>query len=380
MKQLFYVITILVLGIIIHIEVLSQGVAINNDNSTPDPSAMLDVKSTTKGLLIPSMTTTQRNAIVSPAEGLIIYNTTTNELNQRQGGAWKFFLNSDYWVHGGGQMFNIGDNIGINTAGPSERLDVSGNIRSNSSMIIDNTSAILQLRSAAVNKGFVQLSGDNLRFGTNSGNTAGDVVLRMDGTDMIEFQKTGSAGAFMQMNVNGVSTGVLQTTSAGNVSLTSVNAGTQVQLGGEVFIDNTANKTGIGTSAPDERLHVNGKLKVSGTDMTVDDGRITSTATGIAYNLLPVCYGRVNENGNKAGGTQNFSVVRNSLGSYSITCAGINSSSLIFVNPEEATGTSAVWLVGRGKYDSGNTMDVYISEFYNTSLIDGDFHFIIYTP
>lgn len=224
------------------------------------------------------------------------------------------------------------------------------------------------------------MSGDNLRFGTNSGNTAGDVVLRMDGTDIIEFQKTGSGGAFMQMNVNGVSTGVLQTTSAGNVSLTSVNAGTQVQLGGEVFIDNTANKTGIGTSAPDERLHVNGKLKVSGTDMTVDDGRITSTTTGIAYNLLPVCYGRVNENGNKAGGTQNFTVVRNSLGSYSITCAGINSSSLIFVNPVEATGTSAVWLVGRGNYDSGNTMDVYISEFYDTNLIDGDFHFIIYTP
>jgi hypothetical protein len=143
-------------------------------------------------LLIPSMTTTQRNAIVSPAEGLIIYNTTTGQINQRQGGAWRFLLNSDYWVGGGsGQMFNIGDNVGINTAGPSERLDVSGNIRSNSSMIIDDASAILQLRSATVNKGFVQLSGDNLRLGTNSGNATGNLVIRMNGNDRITINPAG---------------------------------------------------------------------------------------------------------------------------------------------------------------------------------------------
>jgi len=44
-------------------------VGINTDNSTPDPSAMLDVKSTTSGMLVPRMTVDQRNAIVSPAEG-----------------------------------------------------------------------------------------------------------------------------------------------------------------------------------------------------------------------------------------------------------------------------------------------------------------------
>ncbi len=309
----------------------AQGVGIGTTN--PNSSALLDITSTTKGLLMPRMTTAQRNAIVSPADGLLIYNTTTEELNQRQNGAWKTVINSDYWFRGAGTMWNIGDNIGINTAGPAERLDVSGNIRSNSSMIIDNTSAILQLRTSGENKGFMQLSGDNLRFGTNSGNTNGAVVLRMDGTDMIEFNKTFSAGTSVQLNLNGVSTGVLQTTSTGNVSLTAVNANTQVQLGGEVFINNTASRTGIGTSSPTERLHVNGKLKVSGTDMTIEDGRVTATATGPAYNLLPVCYGRVNENGTKAVGTQNFTVTHDGDGIYTITCPGINASSLIFVNP-----------------------------------------------
>jgi len=47
----------------------------------PDACALFEVKSTTKGLLMPRMTTTQRNAIASPVAGLMVYNTTTNKLN-----------------------------------------------------------------------------------------------------------------------------------------------------------------------------------------------------------------------------------------------------------------------------------------------------------
>jgi hypothetical protein len=50
-------------------------VSINVDNSAPDPSAILDAKSTSKGFLPPRMTTAQRNAISSPAKGLLIYQT-----------------------------------------------------------------------------------------------------------------------------------------------------------------------------------------------------------------------------------------------------------------------------------------------------------------
>ncbi len=160
--------------------------------STPDNSAALDVSSSTKGLLIPRMTTTQRNAIASPADGLLIYNITTNQFNQRQSTGWKIILNNDSWTGGGsGQMFNIGDNVGINIAGPSERLEVGGNIRTTGAVNIDNTSAILQLKSAAVNKGFVQLSGDNLRLGTNSGNTTGNVVVRLNGSDKVQINPSG---------------------------------------------------------------------------------------------------------------------------------------------------------------------------------------------
>ncbi|MEN0051065.1 MAG: hypothetical protein AAF806_28630, partial [Bacteroidota bacterium] len=52
-------------------------VGINNDSSDPDASAMLDVKSTDKGMLVPRMDSTARNAILNPAVGLLVYDSTT---------------------------------------------------------------------------------------------------------------------------------------------------------------------------------------------------------------------------------------------------------------------------------------------------------------
>ena len=61
---------------------LSVGVA------TANSSAKLQVDSTTKGFLPPRMTTAERDAIGTPASGLVIYNTTTNQLNVYRASAW----------------------------------------------------------------------------------------------------------------------------------------------------------------------------------------------------------------------------------------------------------------------------------------------------
>ncbi|MBK6966740.1 MAG: hypothetical protein IPH20_23290 [Bacteroidales bacterium] len=52
-------------------------VAISTDASAPDNSAMLDVKSTNRGMLVPRMTTAQRTAIATPASGLLVFDNTT---------------------------------------------------------------------------------------------------------------------------------------------------------------------------------------------------------------------------------------------------------------------------------------------------------------
>jgi hypothetical protein len=55
--------------------VAQQNVSISDTPATPDPSSVLDVKSVTKGMLMPRMTTAQRNAIISPANGLLVFDT-----------------------------------------------------------------------------------------------------------------------------------------------------------------------------------------------------------------------------------------------------------------------------------------------------------------
>jgi hypothetical protein len=56
--------------------------------ASPNGSGALEINSTTQGVLFPRMTTTQRNAITTPADGLVIYNTTDNKLQVRASGVW----------------------------------------------------------------------------------------------------------------------------------------------------------------------------------------------------------------------------------------------------------------------------------------------------
>ncbi|MGK0390204.1 MAG: hypothetical protein ACI94Y_002955, partial [Maribacter sp.] len=70
---------------------LQAQIAINEDNSLPDSTALLDIKSTDKGILIPRMSTIEKEAINSPndpATGLMVYDNTTNSFWYYSGSAW----------------------------------------------------------------------------------------------------------------------------------------------------------------------------------------------------------------------------------------------------------------------------------------------------
>lgn len=71
----------------------------------PDPSAMLHVQDTAKGILIPRMTTAQKNAINNPAEGLMVYQTDSDK------GFW-FFTNGKWRnINGGKNTLYLSDDI-----------------------------------------------------------------------------------------------------------------------------------------------------------------------------------------------------------------------------------------------------------------------------
>ena len=76
-------------ALILNIQSYAQNVGINDDGSQPDNSAMLDVKSISKGLLIPRMTEAQRTAIAGPATGLLVYqNDGTEGFYYYDGAVW----------------------------------------------------------------------------------------------------------------------------------------------------------------------------------------------------------------------------------------------------------------------------------------------------
>ncbi|MEI7725515.1 MAG: fibrobacter succinogenes major paralogous domain-containing protein [Bacteroidota bacterium] len=87
----------IVLGFILAIPGIKSicQISINTDGSQPDPSAMLEVKSTSGGLLPPRMTTMQMNGISSPAAGLMVYNTTLNSICWFNGTSWDIYVNHD---------------------------------------------------------------------------------------------------------------------------------------------------------------------------------------------------------------------------------------------------------------------------------------------
>ena len=79
-KRLLVVILILVCYTV------TAQVAINTDGSPADNSAMLDVKSTSKGVLFPRLTTAQIVSVSNPTDGLTVYNTDEHRLCFYNGG------------------------------------------------------------------------------------------------------------------------------------------------------------------------------------------------------------------------------------------------------------------------------------------------------
>jgi len=101
----------------------TQSFSINTDGSTAHNSAILDIKSTTKGLLIPRLTTVQKLAIINPAEGLNIYDTDTKSFWFYNGTDWfesAVTTTTAFWNAAG----NTGTNPAIHFIGTADANDL----------------------------------------------------------------------------------------------------------------------------------------------------------------------------------------------------------------------------------------------------------------
>lgn len=156
----------------------AQNVGIGTTSFTPNDDALLELRSTSSGFLLPKMTEVQKNAISGPTEGLIVYQTNaTKGFKYFNGAVWTEFgggadnfgsheaeMNislDDHWLSndGGNEGIRIADNgnVGIGVSTPSNKLAIAG---SNT-----DTSPILALLSGNNNTGFN--NGAQISFGYN---------------------------------------------------------------------------------------------------------------------------------------------------------------------------------------------------------------------
>ncbi len=113
-------------------------VGFNNPN--PAPSSIVDLTANDKGLLIPRMTTAQRNAISNPANGLLVFDITLDAFCE-----YDTIVNPDKWQmispwkaspNGNGNIItNTTGNVGVEVVNPQHKVDVKGNIRCTDTLI-----------------------------------------------------------------------------------------------------------------------------------------------------------------------------------------------------------------------------------------------------
>lgn len=156
----------------------AQSFAINTTGTNADNSSILDVSSTNKGLLIPRMDKTARNAIATPATGLLIYQTGPDSSGfQYYNGAqwlWLEAINNSAWRTTG----NAGTDTAVNFIGTTDNMPLF--FKSNNQL---TAQFIPQKNNYFIGKGagrFSSGSGGHICIGDSTGpiiNTNGPSVL-----------------------------------------------------------------------------------------------------------------------------------------------------------------------------------------------------------
>lgn len=207
---------------------LGQSVGINTDGTPAHSSSILDVKSTTKGMLMPRMTSAQRAAIASPALGLLVYDTDTKTIWTYNGLAWT--------------------NLSAAASGLTLPYDNSVGVTGSAFKITNTGTAI-----------------EGITTGVSSNGIRG--IATVNGSNGVYGGSTSANGVGVRGEASGTGTGVLGYSTSG----TGISAG-------------SISGTGIYTSSSSGlALNVNGNVKISGGNTNPGEGKVlTSDASGNA--------------------------------------------------------------------------------------------------
>lgn len=355
----------------------SQNIGINSNGSAPDASAMLDVVSTDKGLLVPRMTTVQKAAITSPATGLIVYDNDTSSFWYFNGTIWVEVLNGKvselidddadtkvqveesadedmirFDVAGSEAMMIYSDgNVGIGNSAPVANLQIGNNVATGA---LDNFSEyqILLYQSGA---GAANSYGIGIRGNTFISNS--DMIFDWDIDGTTKWRMESSR---------------LEPQNAGNSVFVGIDAGANDDLSdnrnvGIGWLALNVNTTGAGNVAVGQNtLHYSTVSNTTAIGAYALDGNTTGIEnTAVGTSTL----------GNNSTGGYNTAVGRaanyaNTTGSYNTTLGYRAGASSTTTNYNTAIGYSALdlnrspYIVGVGAFALANNTN----GTYNTSV------------
>lgn len=120
---------VLIAMVLMFFTVISAAAQVGIGTTTPNASSMLDVQSNAKGVLIPRMLTSERDAISNPANGLLVFDTTSNSFWYYKTDTWKELVGSNSLVDADGdtkievEKTTDVDEINFTTSG-AERMKI----------------------------------------------------------------------------------------------------------------------------------------------------------------------------------------------------------------------------------------------------------------
>jgi len=269
--------------------------------TTADGSAVLDVRSTTKGLLLPRLTSTQKAAVSSPADGLILYQSSgSTGLYLRNNGSWEklgtYTLPS---LTSGSVLFSDGSTIsqdnsnfywdntnkrlGIGTTTPTYSLSFGGN--TSRSLWVERNSTTsgsnLTIEAGGAQSGGTDLSGGNLilKSGITTGTGRSDILFQTPETGTSGNSDNSFTSRMIIWGNGSVSLGT--STWLTNVTLYAYGTGNTNQ---QTFYSLAENGTA-------ENRAIWGKSQVTGSSSTNNYGIVGEIKKPLSGTTSGVCFG-----------------------------------------------------------------------------------------
>jgi hypothetical protein len=210
-------------------QIFDNGTSVGIGTITPNASAELDIVSTTQGLGLPSMTTTQQNAIATPRTGLEIYNST---LTTPQ------FYNGSFWTGSWNKRGNAGTTAGTDFIGTTDNVDLVFKRNNVTSGWLN--SALLNTSFGVSSMPITATGGRNTAFGSVAlGVLTSGTFNTAIGDNAMRTMATGTENIAIGYNTLGASTAASENVAIGARTLESNTANRNTAVGNRAMLTNT---------------------------------------------------------------------------------------------------------------------------------------------